>query len=282
MAVVLSLVVMSSCGQRPEDQPSLTLFCGAANKPAMEEIAALYEMEKGVDVDLLFGGSGTMLSQIELSKRGDLYIPGSPDFVTIAKRKKLIIEDSERIVAYLVPAIITPSGNPARISCLEDLARPGVKVAIGNPETVCLGLYGVELFAANNLLDDVLKNVVTFGASCAKLAHLPAMGHVDAIIGWRVSHYWNPERMDLVLIAKEKLPRLSYIPVTIPVFAKSREQSEAFIDFLLSERCRAIYEKHGYITDLEEARQYAPKAELGGEFTLPDNFLERVESIWQK
>ncbi len=136
---------------------SISVFVGAANKPPMEEIGREFESREGIKVHMTFGGSGTLLSQIELSKQGEAYLPGSPDYIIIGERKKLLIEKSEKIITYLVPAIITPKGNPANVKSLEDLTRPGVRVGIGNPESVCLGLYGIELLEKNNLLSRCLK-----------------------------------------------------------------------------------------------------------------------------
>ena len=234
LVAVLIFALGLGCSERPDGkQKEILVFCGSANKPAMEEIAPLFEKETGIKVNLIFGGSGTLLSQIELSRKGEIYLPGSPDYILIGERKRLLIPEDDRIVAYLIPAIITPSGNPAGIKSLDDLAGPGVKVGIGNPETVCLGLYGIELLEKNGLLVQVMRNVVTFGGSCSKTANLAAMDQVDAILGWRVFHFWNPERMGYVPIAPDRIPRISYIPISIPIFTRDKELSESFIDFVL-------------------------------------------------
>jgi molybdate transport system substrate-binding protein len=278
------LVLVLGCGQKEEEDPkdSITVFCGSANKPAMEEIAARFEQERGIRVNMIFGGSGTLLSQIELSKQGEIYLPGSPDYIVIAERKKLVIEKSDRIVAYLIPAIITPTGNQANIQSLQDLARPGVRIGIGNPETVCLGLYAIEILEKNDLLAPVLKNVVTFGGSCSKLANLAAMNKVDAILGWRVFHFWNPERMDYVRLAPENIPRISYIPISIPVYTKDVGLSNAFIEFVLSPRGRSVYEEYGYITSFEKAKAFAPQAGIGGEYTLPPEYRNLIKEVWKE
>lgn len=282
--LLVLLVLVLSCGQKEEEnrKDSITVFCGSANKPAMEEIAVRFEQEKGIRVNMIFGGSGTLLSQIELSKQGEIYLPGSPDYIVIAERKKLVIEKSDRIVAYLIPAIITPAGNPADIQSLQDLARPGIRVGIGNPETVCLGLYGIEILEKNNLLVPVLKNVATFGGSCSKTANLAAMNKVDAILGWRVFHFWNPERMDYVRLAPENIPRISYIPISIPVYTKDVALSNAFIEFVLSSRGKSVYEKYGYLTSLEKAKAFAPQAGVGGEYTLPPEYLDLIRNAWKE
>jgi molybdate transport system substrate-binding protein len=279
--IVVSVALQVGCTDRGADGFPITVFCGSANKPAMEEIATLFEDDRGIEVRLIFGGSGTLLSQIELSKSGEIYLPGSPDYIAIGERKGLIRPDSDRVVAYLVPGIITPAGNPARVGSLEDLVRPGMRIGIGNPETVCLGLYGIELLDRNGLLDRVLENVVTFGGSCSKTANLAAMNQVDAILGWRVFHFWNPQRMDFIPIAPEQIPRISYIPISVPVYTRDKDLSEEFVAFVLSDRGRAAYKKHGYIADLEQAKSFAPDATVGGEYTLPVQYFELLKTLWK-
>ncbi len=281
--ISLSLFFVGCTTKRSSDKAkSITVFCGSASKPAMEEIAGLFEREKNIKVNMIFGGSGTLLSQIELSKQGEIYIPGSPDYISIAKKKKLLVEGSERILSYLVPAIITPKGNPKNIHSLEDLTKPGVRVGIGNPKTVCLGLYAIELLEKNELMESVLKNTITFGASCSKTANLAAMNQLDAILGWRVFHFWNSERMEYIPIVPEKIPRISYIPISIPIHTKDVNLSRTFIDFVLSKKGRAVYEKFGYLANKTKAKAFAPKASIGGEYSLPEKYLSFINNHWNK
>ena len=277
LLLLLGCLLCLGCVQAPRSvQQAITIFCGSASKPAMDRVAASFEAQSGIDAEVIFGGSGTLLSQMELSGKGEIYMPGSPDYVLIGERRGQLIPDSDRVVAYLVPAIVTPAGNPAGIQSLQGLARPDLRVGIGNPETVCLGLYSVELLESAGLLDAVLPNVVTFGASCSKTANLSAMAQVDAVLGWRVFEHWNPERMQQLPVAPEIIPRISTVPVAIPVHTRDRELSERFIEHLLSPASLAIFEAQGYLTQREAALALAPRATIGGEYTLPDDFLQRL------
>lgn len=281
IAMVGVLLLPACSGGDQEFSDSITVFCGSASKPVMEELAPLFELAENIEVNLIFGGSGTLLSQIQLSRQGEIYLPGSPDYILIGEQKKLLIENSDRIVSYLVPAIITPAGNPAGISSLEDLTREGLRLGLGNPETVCLGLYWIELLENAGITDQVLENTVTFAASCSRTANLAAMGQVDAILGWRVFHHWNKERMSAVQLAPDQIPRISTIPIAIPVFTKSEALSKSFIDFVLSEVGRETYRKFGYLTEEEEARKLAPNAGIGGVYELPADYGDRVRRIMQ-
>ena len=254
-------------------------FCGSAVKAPMDEIIPIYEKKSGVKVNVIYGGSGTLLSQMELARRGDVYLCGSPDYITIGERKKLLVPGSDRRISYLVPAIIVPEGNPKNIRTLDDLAKPGIRLGMGNPETVCLGLYGLELLDHNHLMEKVLPNVVVFAKSCEDTATLAALGSVDAILGWDVFESWTPDRVDWIKVEKNRIPRLAYIPVAVSIYVKDREQAEDFINFLFSEEVKKIWTKYGYIADLKEAKKYAPKSKIGGEYNIPSRYYELLKKI---
>jgi len=271
MMLFISVTGCAEGGQR-----TLTAFCGSASKPAMEEAARAFEEKTGIEVYLNFSGSGTMLSQMKISKSGDLYIPGSPDYMVMAKRDGVVDHDSVKIVSYLVPAILVQGGNPKNIQELSDLANPGIEVGIGNPEAVCVGLYAYEVLEYNNLLAEVEPNIVTHAESCSKTASLVALKSVDAILGWRVFSRWN-DTIDVVYLRPEQIPRLSYIPGAISTFTEDREGAQKFLDFLVSPQGQEIFNKWGYIATEGEAGKFAPIAEIGGEYKLPETYKPLVK-----
>lgn len=250
----------------------IAVFAGSASKPALDEAAGIFEKQTGIDVCLTYGGSGTVLSQMELSGTGDIYIPGSPDYLAKSESKQLSDPASAKIVAYLVPAICVQSGNPKNIKSLSDLAAPGVRVGIGNPSTVCVGLYAIEILEHSNMLADVYKNIVTQAASCDSTASLISMKSVDAIMGWSVFHDWDPENIDVIYLTPEQIPRLAYIPAAISTFCKEKQAAGAFIDFLTSQTGQDIFRKWGYDVTEAEARNYAPNALVGGDYQLPASY----------
>ncbi len=274
---ILLLLLLAFCAcSRKANEKSLLIMCGSANRPPMREIADLYERETGVTVQLLYGSGGGLLAQIALTRKGDIYLPGSPDYIVKARKKHLIFPESTKRVCYLIPAIITPKGNPRGIKTLQDLGKSGIKIAIGNPDTVCMGSYAIELLEKNNLLNQVMKNVAVYGGSCSKTANLAALNKVDAIIGWRVLHFWNPETMQYIPIEKKSLTRISYVPISIPIYARDRKEAQKFIDFVVSEKGKNIYRKHGYVTDKTLARSFADQAVIGGEYSLPAAYFQLV------
>ena len=271
------LVFLSLSGCSQGGQKTITAFCGSASKPAMEEAAKAFEGKTGIKVYLNFSGSGTVLSQMKISKSGDLYIPGSPDYMVIAEEDGVVEPESVKIISYLIPAILVQHGKPKNIHSLSDLAKPGIEVGIGNPEAVCVGLYAYEILEYNNLLPEVGANIVTYAESCSKTASLVALKAVDAILGWRVFSVWHPDTIDVVYLKPEQIPRLSYIPGAISTFTGDRESAQKFLDFLVSPQGQEIFGKWGYIATESEARKFAPNAEIGGEYRLPETYKPPVK-----
>jgi molybdate transport system substrate-binding protein len=263
LTLLLAPPAFAGGGARP-----VTVFAGSASQPPLEEAAAAFEKHTGIPVILHLGGSGTMLSQLRLTGRGDLYIPGSPDFLELAREQQLV-EGEATILAYLVPAIIVAKGNPLGIRELEDLARPGLRVGLADPAGVCVGLYAVELLMANGLAERVRPNLRGQVESCARAASMIPLGMVDAVLGWREFAAWNPAAMEAVLLRPEQLPRLAFVPAVQVRGAGNPAGAAAFTAFLASPEGAAIFRKWGYLTREDDVRPLAPAARIGGSYPLP-------------
>ncbi len=257
----------------------LLAYVGAASKPPTEEAARLFELKTGTKVELVFGGSGYVLSQMKLAKRGDLYFPGSSDYMEKAKRDGDVFSESEKVIVYLVSAINVQKGNPHNIRKLKDLTRPGLRVAIANPEGVCVGAYAVEILETQFSAEDLTafrKNLVNHTESCEKTATAISLKMADAVMGWSVFEHWDPERIGTVPLNKHEIPRIGYIPIAISKFTKNREAAQAFIDFLTGPEGQAVYAKHHYFATADEASAYiGEKKPVGGEYIVPPAWIKQ-------
>ena len=270
LMILWSLSTTLAAGQ------SLLVLAGAASKPPTELVAAAFTAKTGVKVDLIFGGSGYVLSQMQLGRTGDVYFPGSSDYMEKAKVNGLVVPESERKVVYLVNAINVRKGNPKGIKSLRDLARPGLRVAIANPEGVCVGLYAIEILEKNLKPEEVAAvkaNIVNYPESCEKTAKSISLATVDAVIGWRVFEHWDPERIETVPLAKEEVIRIGYIPVAISTFSQQPELAQQFIDFVISDEGRQYYRQYKYFTSVEEAAAWlGADKPVGGSWQLPESW----------
>lgn len=257
----------------------LLIFAGAASKPPAEDAAKAFEQITGIKVDLVFGGSGYVLSQMKLSKQGDLYFPGSSDYMEKAKREGDVFPDSEKVIVYLVPAINVQKGNPKRIRTLKDLTQPGLRVAIANPEGVCVGAYAVEII--EKVFSPAEKsafrnNLVNYTESCEKTATAISLKMADAVIGWRVFQHWDPERIETIPLPIGQIQRVGYIPIAISRNTKARATAQRFVDFITGPEGKRIFAKYQYFASPEEAFAWmGGKRPVGGEYVVPVEWLKK-------
>jgi molybdate transport system substrate-binding protein len=276
IVLVTLILVLTFVHHAQSSSNRILIYAGAASKPATEEIVKGFKEKTGIVADVIFGGSGFVLSQMKLSKKGDLYFPGSSDFMELAKKEGLVFPESEKIVVYLVSAINVQKGNPKGIYSLRDLTKDRIRVAIANPEMVCVGTYAVEIIEKNltpSEKEKFKKNLVNYTESCEKTASVISLKAVDAVIGWRVFQYWDPERIESILLKPEAISRIGYIPIAISRFTEDKIAAQKFIDFLSSSHGKATFQKYHYLMDIQEARRFTkPDTPVGGEYLLPEEW----------
>ena len=281
--VLIAVALVAGCsgngaqalGGRPYEGHTLEVFVGTASKPPTEEAIVVFQRMTGAKLDVHYGGSGKMLSDMKLAERGDIYFPGSSDYMEKAKAEGLVVAATEQRIVYLIPAINVQRGNPHHIHGLDDLAQSGLRVGIARPDTVCVGLYGVELLEHAHVVDRVKPNIVTHTESCEKTAQLLSLDAVDAVLGWDVFAHWDPDHIETVFLPKEQITRIGYIPIAVGTKAKEPTLAKLFISFLASDASKAIFKKWGYLTTEADARVYAtPSTPVGGTYDLPASWQQ--------
>jgi len=214
-----------------------------------------------------------------LGKKGDIYFPGSSDYMELAKKKAIVFPETEKIVVYLVPAINVRKGNPKGVKTARDLTRPGLKLAIANPEGVCVGAYAVEIIESIFSPEEkeaFRRNLINYTESCEKTATAISLNAADAVIGWRVFEHWDPERIETVPLKPSEIVRIGYIPVAVSTFTSDRPLAQKFIDFLLSEEGKSIFRKYHYFMSPDEAVAWIGQEKpVGGEYVVPKDWIKK-------
>ncbi|MDK2890053.1 MAG: molybdate transport system substrate-binding protein [Methanoculleus sp.] len=224
-------------------KPELLVYCGAGMREPMDEIAAAFTNQTGIPINFIYGGSNTILTQMNLTKMGDVYMPGATAYFDSARNMGLV--ENESLVVYHVPVIAVPKGNPASITSLEDLAKPGVRVVLGDNPATAIGQLSDKLLAKNNLLEDVEKNVVSRCGTVNELLVYISMGQADAGIIWE--DLYVPEKMDLVYIPnKDNMAKI--VPIGVLTASEHPNEAEQFTAFVVSDEGKEIFTRHGFVT----------------------------------
>ena len=252
LVVVLGIMSLVGCGKtketatKPEvkkEDKALLVYCGAALKKPMDEVGKLFKEKYGVEVKYTYGACQQNLSQIQVSKKGDVYIPGSLNYYKIINEKKLA--DYKKDVAYHIPVIAVPKENPKHIKDIKDLSKPQVKVILGDKETA-VGKISKKLLDKNKIADKVMKNVVATKATANEIVLDLKMKKGEASILW-AENAFNSKDIKAIEIPKNQ-SAVSTIPACVLNTSKDKETSKKFVDFVVSNDGKAIFKKYGFKT----------------------------------
>ncbi len=186
LALIL-LVIAAALGFYALRQPSghgpassLTVYCAAGLKKPVETIATQYEKETGTRIELQFGGTATLLSQLRIAKKGDLFI--AADDGSLADAQKLDVTREVLPLALQHPVIAVAKGNPKAIASLADLEKPDIKLALTNPEAASIGKVSKKLLGER--WDILAKKAAVMKPTVTEIAADVKLGASDAALVW--------------------------------------------------------------------------------------------------
>ena len=250
MVVAIALVLKAG-GKREQD---ILVLCGGSMRAAMEEIIERYGEITDDKILASYGGSGELCAQIQQTQKGDIYVCHDP-FMPWAKDQGLI--DTWATVGYLDVAIVVPKGNPKGITGIKDLAKPGIRLGIGNQTYSTSGVIVKHMLQKLEYGDAILKNVRTETKGHQQRCADVAMGALDAGIVWSAVAHLFREKLQTIPIPKEYIDAitsatyqqsdLKNVKVTIGIisYAREKERVRRFYEFATT-RGRDIFEKYGF------------------------------------
>lgn len=221
----------------------LLVHAGAGIQPPLDELGKAFTKKTGVRVGYSYKGSGCLLPDICVSRKGDLYIPGELYYMDQARDRDLIA--THRVVAQMATVLIAQKGNPKRIRSLTDLARRGLRIGLGDPEAIAVGRAARQALVKAGVWEDVQKNIVMSPMNVVELGNAIKLRHLDAAIVWNATAALYGDDITTSLIP-EKWRVDSPIPVGVLKFSKQPTAATQFMNFLATPEARKVFLKHGY------------------------------------
>ena len=247
MVFFCALVVLGAlCAARAE-AADLRIYSGAGLMKPMEELRKNFEAAHGVEVSVHYGSSGEIFGMLAMGQGCDVFIPGAEKYTKDAVKNGWVAESSVIRLVKHVPVIVVPGGNPAGIKSLEDLARPGVRVGLGDPKAPAIGKVAKKLLVKTGLWDAVKANTAVFAPTCNQLLIYSALGQVDATINWLDVTSWaeGKGKVDVVRIDPAK-NLIKTIPTALHVSAMGNPLAVQLNEYIASPEGLAVWEKWGF------------------------------------
>lgn len=222
IALISCLFLFTLCLSSNVYAENLKIFSGAGLMKPMEELRQNFEKKHNVTIDVHYGSSGEIFGMLGVGQTCDVFIPGAEKYTKDAIKNGWIDKSSMKTIVKHVPVIVVPSGNPANIKSLDDLARPGVKVALGDPKAAAIGKVAKKMLTKAGLWDAVKPNVVVFTPTANQLLIYAALDQANATINWLDVTTWAEGKgkvSTITIDAKRNL--IKTIPTAVHISQKT-------------------------------------------------------------
>lgn len=228
-----------------QPEQSIKLYAGAGLRKGTDKLIDAFEADSGIQVNVEYGGSGIMLTRVQMNKDGDLFMPGDISWVQILQEKTDQVE-SMTPVSWFVPVIIVSKGNPKKIQTVQDFYREDVAVGLGRADACEVGRAATKILANYELDRSTLEHKESLTVN--EIGVWVKMRDVDAGIVWDAIAANMTDSLDKVTIPADKNV-ISTIVAGLLKESKNKPAAQQFIDFMKSEKGQRILNENGYQTE---------------------------------
>lgn len=248
--LIAALYHISDSPNALDRSPPLELYCAAAMRLPIDAIAKAYEKEFDQRVVVHYEASQTILIQMELNKKADLFLPADDSYIELARKKDLV--SSVDPVARMKAVVIVRPGYLREIKSWDDFLAAS-KIGLANPEATAIGKLVKEHLertkewpnlAARN--PSYLGDVNQVGNSVANF------GSSDVGITWdALAVNLQQKKPDLKIVKLDELaPVEARVQIAITKTSKQPDNALRFVGFLCDRKESAEHlQKFGYTLD---------------------------------
>lgn len=249
-SLILLPLLFSACAGRSDASHTLTVYAAASLTEAFTEIGNAFESEyAGVTVVLNFGGSQNLRTQIEQGAPADVFASANAKEMDALIAQGFIEPAAPQIFLTNRLVVILPKDNPARVTSLEDLSKPNLKLVLA-AEEVPAGRYARQVLENLNSMfgadykDRVLANVVSNEDNIRQAVTKVQLGEADASIVYVSDAVAAPELQQIEIPVEVNV--LAEYPIAALTESVNSELADQFIAFVLSPDGQSILEKWGF------------------------------------
>lgn len=239
--MVFVLTALTPCALAAKKE-FVVYLAASMTKPAKVMADKFNAEHDDMEIVLNIGSSGELLSKMEMAQLGDFFIPASDSFLQQALEKDMITETRPFLRQW--PVFCISKSGAEQIKNFDDLAKPGLKIAVGNPKTTALGQnwtiietklpaeqaqairanMTIEAAQANQIVQYINTDVVSAGLLFDSIAQANGFEYVE-------------------IPAAINVPETSHI--TVLKFTKNTPEDLATVQQYIMENLD-IFEKAGY------------------------------------
>lgn len=246
--VAVSALALAACGSSSSTTPSasataptgsITVFAAASLKEAFTTIGKDFEAANpGTSVAFNFGASSTLATQITEKAPADVFASASTKTMDTVVQAGAASAPTKFAVNTM--EIATPTKQTTPVTSLNDLTKPGVKVAVCQKDVPC-GAAADKLFTQNKLTVTPTSEEVDVKAVLSKVQ----LGEVDAGIVYVTDVKAAGDTVVGVEIPADQNVSTDY-PIAAITSSTNASTAAAFVAYVLSPAGQQVLSAAGF------------------------------------
>lgn len=253
-SLTLTGAALAACGNNDNKEESstttqketveLTVSAAASLQDALTDLKKQYESDhKNITITYNFGGSGDLQQQISQGAPVDLFFSAAEDkFDTLVDEGEIEKNDGVDLLANDL-VLVTPTENKKEIESFDDLTKAN-KVAIGTPESVPAGQYGVETLKSIDVWTKI-KSKIVYAKDVRQVLTYSETNNVDAGIVYKTDALTS-DKVKIVATADDQSHTPIIYPVGVIKNSKHTAEAKEFYAFLQSDDAMKVYKDYGF------------------------------------
>ena len=229
------------------------IFAAASLTDAFDEIGAAFSAQhSGVEVILNYGASSTLAAQIGEGSPADVFASANERQMGVAQAAGRVTGDAP-IFATNHLVVIMPIGNPAGVTELRDLARPGVHVLLAVPGAPVRDLAETMFERAaqdpgygKDFKQRVLVNLVSEEQNVRQVTAKIALGEADAGVVFVTDVTSSIAGQFALVEIPSQFNVTAEYPIAVIRDTGQPELAREFVDFVLGPEGQRILAQWGF------------------------------------
>jgi molybdate transport system substrate-binding protein len=243
--------VSGSGGGGKKQGGTLTILAASSLIDAFGELGKTFENQnEGVTVKQSFDSSSTLLTQIQQGAPADVFASAATEEMDTAVDDGLVAGKPQVFVKNR-EIIMVPKDNPADITEFEDVANPGVKLALAQKDVPAAD-YALQILDKANaqygpgFKKDILANVVSREADVRASVNRVVVGDADATFGYASDYTVDiRDRVKVVPIPPD-LNIIATYPIAALDDAKDPGLAKKWVELVTSKEGQRVLKKWNF------------------------------------
>ena len=248
MRKIWLLLTIAALASRFAIAEEITVAAAADLNYALGELARGFETRTGVKVNMSFGASGNLYSQIRSGAPFDLFFSADEDYPKQLAGAGIADAASLRVYAFGHLVLWVPNNSPfePQKSQMELLTQDGVtRIAIANPQHAPYGRAAIAALEHYGLKSRVADKLV-FGENVSQAAQFVQSGNAQAgLIAMSLAE--SPAMRSkgrFWVLPSDSYPELQQAAVIVST-SRHKKVAQAFLDFVISPEGADTLRKYG-------------------------------------